>query len=63
MTIVRQIIWAHTILDHDIETLLNEQVMVEDDQSEGEWKDVVAASNFEELANVFLYPFSRVIIN
>jgi hypothetical protein len=43
-----------TILQQDIETLLHKQIGVENDQSEGERKDVIARADLEEIPNRIL---------
>lgn len=37
-----------------IETLLDKEIGVEDDQAEGERKDIIACSDFKEIPNGFL---------
>ena len=43
--------WRRTILYQDVEALFDEEVVVEDDQSEGQREHIVAGSDFEEFAN------------
>jgi hypothetical protein len=43
-----------TILEEDIETLLDQEISVEDDQAEGERQDIIACSDFKEIPNRFL---------
>jgi hypothetical protein len=38
-------------LDKDVQALLDEEVVVEDDQAERQWQDVVAGSDLEEFAD------------
>lgn len=47
----------HTVLDQDVEALLDEQVVVENNEAEGQREDVVAAADLEKLANI---PLRRV---
>lgn len=46
--------WLRTVLGEDVEALFNEDVGVDGDESEGERQDVVAGTNFQEIANRFL---------
>lgn len=43
-----------TVLEEDGQTLLDEKVGIENDESEGERKDVVTGSFLEEIADCFL---------
>lgn len=45
---------AHTALGKDCEALLDQEVGVEDDETERHGQDIIARSNLEELANCFL---------
>lgn len=44
----------HTVLYQDIQALLNEQVCIEDDQSERQRQNIVARSDLEKIADRFL---------
>lgn len=51
------IVWTRcplTVLDEDVETLLNEQIRIEHDEAEGQRQHIVAGALAEELANRFL---------
>jgi hypothetical protein len=41
-------------LDKDVKALLDEQVVVEHNESEGQWQDVVAIADLEEFADALL---------
>lgn len=45
---------GRTVLNQDVETLLDEQVGIENDKAEREGQDIVAGANFEEFANRIL---------
>lgn len=45
---------GRTVLNQDVETLLDEQVGIENDKAEREGQDIVAGANFEEIANRIL---------
>jgi hypothetical protein len=49
-----------TVLCQDVDALLDEQIGIEDDKAEGEWQDIVAGTNFEEIANRVLQDESVV---
>ena len=43
-----------TVLDHDVEALLDEEVIVEHNEAKGKREDIVAAADLEEVANISL---------
>jgi hypothetical protein len=43
-----------TVLDEDAKRLLDEQLGIENDEAERQWKDIVTGADFEEIANRFL---------
>lgn len=45
---------ARTILDQDVEALLDEEAGVKDDEAEAEGKDVVGGADLEECTNAAL---------
>ncbi len=45
---------GRTILNQDVETLLDEQVGVEDDEAKGQRQDVVAGADLEKVADGLL---------
>jgi hypothetical protein len=47
-------VWQHTILQEDIQTLLDEEIGVQDNKSEGKRKNVITCANFQELSDGFL---------
>lgn len=42
---------GRAILDQDVETLLDGERGIEDDESEAEWQHIVTIAGFEEVAN------------
>lgn len=42
---------TRTVLNEDVETLFNQKVIVEDNETKGERQDIVAGSNLEEVAD------------
>lgn len=48
-----------TVLDQDVQALLNEQRSVEDDQTKAEREDIITRSDFEEGSNRALEESSR----
>ena len=45
---------APTILQQNIQALLHQEVGIEDNQTEGQWQDIVAGANFEKVPDCFL---------
>ena len=50
-----------TILDEYVQTLLDRECGVEDDESEAQWEDIVACANFEEITNRPLWFMSDTV--
>ena len=48
-----------TILEQNVEALLHKKICVQDDEPEGEWKDIITGSFPKELPHSFLQRYDR----